>query len=113
MDRRIDERLRKPRRTRGTPFYVERNYWALGALAVAGLTAILWELSPGARYIKGHMHDWFDETDEAKLRKKRMQIALTNPALDKIIIQSNERLISKDEPKEQTWFTKIFSEPDL
>ena len=43
MDRRIDERFRKPRRTKGTPFFVQRNIWAAGALACGALSWLLLE----------------------------------------------------------------------
>lgn len=42
-DKNIDQTIRKPRRTKGTPFYSQRNYYALGVIAISGATWIGYE----------------------------------------------------------------------
>lgn len=42
-DRRISEKYRKPRRAKGTPFYYQRNYWALGVIAFGSFSWYLFE----------------------------------------------------------------------
>lgn len=37
-DWRISTKYRKPTRTKGTPLYYQRNYIALGVLAISGLS---------------------------------------------------------------------------
>lgn len=42
-DWRINEKYRKPRRTVGTPFHAQRNYYALGGLLFGGVSWYLYE----------------------------------------------------------------------
>lgn len=131
MDRRIDERIRKPRRAKGTPFFRERNYWASGVLALAGLSWFLMEsvliivvdtyvieiivfrLTPAAKKIRANL-DKLDNSEEFELKKKQIQIALTNPIAEEILVKARERIAYKDVPKEQGFFSKFFSSgPDL
>lgn len=42
-DWRTNEKYRKPRRTKGTPLFYQRNYWALGVVGIGGLAWYLFE----------------------------------------------------------------------
>lgn len=52
MDNKINEANRKPRRTRGTPSHVSRNYFAIGVLAVSGFCAYLFDNWSQAQKLK-------------------------------------------------------------
>ncbi|KAG5900568.1 hypothetical protein JTB14_022875 [Gonioctena quinquepunctata] len=73
-DWRINEKYRKPRRAKGTPLFVLRNYYALGGLAFGGISWYLYELWPESQKLRrAQLEGKFDypEGYQQKLEKKR------------------------------------------
>ncbi|CAH1955850.1 unnamed protein product [Acanthoscelides obtectus] len=118
-DWRINEKYRKPRRTKGTPFYVERNYYALGCLALSGICWYLYELWPSTKKLKQKLEtDKFDYPEGLKMKIKHIQSGTQGGAgIEGLLAKAREReaqKITKEGEKETSWLYKIMTrEPDL
>ncbi|VEN40381.1 unnamed protein product [Callosobruchus maculatus] len=114
-DWRINEKYRKPRRTKGTPFHKLRNYYALGVIGVAAAFWGLYELTPGAKKMRQMMNDkTFDYPDGFQMKIKHIQMGVQGGAgMEEFLAKAREREAQK-QAKEKSWFFKLItSEPDL
>ncbi|GJQ80808.1 hypothetical protein Trydic_g9397 [Trypoxylus dichotomus] len=81
-DKNIDYNIRKPRRTKGTPFYVQRNYYALGVVAFGGLAWLVYEFWPETKKLKSSVVEGkFKYSREVQDHILLMQRTTTDPAL--------------------------------
>lgn len=118
----VNESIRKPRRAKGTLFFVQRNYYAAGVIAVGGLCWGLYELWPEARKLKrSQIEDGkFDTPPEIAERFRRANLALNTPTYERLVAKLHEReeekedAVYRNKEKPQPWYIKLFySKPEL
>jgi hypothetical protein len=119
-NRNIDERFRKPRRTKGTPLFVQRNYYAAGIIAFGGLSWFLFELLPGTKKLKkGQLEGKFDTPPEIQTRFLEAQLSSTKAGYLQLISrlkareEAREDELYRDETKPQPWYSKFFTQPEV
>ncbi|ENN80189.1 hypothetical protein D910_03239 [Dendroctonus ponderosae] len=107
MDRRIDPRLKKPRSSKGTPFFVQRNYWAAGTLGVCGFLWFVWELSLKTTKSKEILSNYLEDSEELKARAAYNRAAWTNPTLYTLADKIRQRKAYENEPPPESRFFKF------
>uniref|UniRef100_V5I7W0 Uncharacterized protein n=1 Tax=Anoplophora glabripennis TaxID=217634 RepID=V5I7W0_ANOGL len=118
-DWRINEKYRKPRKAKGTPFYVQRNYYAFGVILGSAALWYLYELWPVSRKIKQDQIDKekFKIPEGLEIRVKHMQIGKLSGPTDELLAKAREREADKydeDKSKPQSWLSRVFSsQPDI
>lgn len=75
MDNNINEVNRKPRRTRGTPSHVSRNFFAIGVLTVSGICAYIFHNWSQAQKLKKSLAEGkFNLPETERERQLRMSL---------------------------------------
>ncbi|XP_061388531.1 uncharacterized protein LOC133323633 [Musca vetustissima] len=94
----IDEKYRKPRRTKGTPSYYYRNRFAAAGIVTGSLLFTLWYFTPifqGAS--EKFAREYLTITDEEKDRKYTFNLK-ANPRTSRAIqetLEEKKKLISE------------------
>ncbi|KAF5280332.1 hypothetical protein FQR65_LT03141 [Abscondita terminalis] len=114
MDKNIDESIRKPRRSKGTPFFKQRNYYALGILGLSALTGILYEFWGQTAILKQSIKDGkFDYSDQLKERIARQKLSV-DPTLESVLQKLDEKRLANEQTKPEPEFVKILKKfPEL
>ncbi|CAG9834288.1 unnamed protein product [Diabrotica balteata] len=117
-DWRISEKFRKPRRTKGTPAFQLRNYFAFGGLAFGAISWYLYENWSATKKVrKSFLEGKFDMPDGLILKIKHIEASTRGGAVDELLAKAREREVQKyapDKPEDQPWLIKIFnSKPDI
>nr|CAH7720429.1 unnamed protein product [Callosobruchus chinensis] len=114
-DWRINEKYRKPRRTKGTPFHKFRNYYALSVLGMGAAFWGLYELTAGSKKLRQMLIDKkFDYPEGFQIKIKHIQMGVQGGAgMEEFLAKAREREAQKH-AKEKPWLIKLLSsEPDL
>ncbi|KAK4884568.1 hypothetical protein RN001_000839 [Aquatica leii] len=114
MDKNIDESIRKPRRSKGTPFFKQRNYYALGFLGLSAITAVLFEFWGQSKKLKNSLLEGkFDYPVELKERIIRQKWS-NDPGMTSILKTLDEKKEQEQYPKKQSYFVEMLQKvPDL
>ncbi|KAB0800627.1 hypothetical protein PPYR_00930 [Photinus pyralis] len=113
-DRNIDQSLRKPRRTKGTPFYRQRHYYSLGFLGLSAICGWLYLSWSEARKLgKDAENGKFDYPDSLKEHIASHKVGY-DPAMLQVLLklqQKADEKVTTSQP--QSGFSKLFSQPDV
>ncbi|KAF5291336.1 hypothetical protein FQA39_LY03487 [Lamprigera yunnana] len=113
IDKNIDERFRKPRRSKGTPFFKQRSLFALGVLGVGFIFAAIHESWSKAKKLKQGIQDGqFNYPSQLKQRIL-VQNWSNHPEMNKVL-QTIEEKHEAQQPQPESAIFKLFrSSPDL
>ncbi|CAH0563646.1 unnamed protein product [Brassicogethes aeneus] len=115
-DRRISEKFRKPRRSKGTPFHLQRNYYTLGIFGVSAIFLALYEFSFASTHLrKKQLEGAFNNSEEYNSAKEQYQLARSEPSMESVIVRARERILKKDEESQpKPWYHKyVYGEPEI
>lgn len=78
----VSEKL-KPRRTRGTPLFRIRNYFAFGVFGISIISGLLFHYSEGAQKLKTRIdHSLEKSAEETAFKRELMREFLTKSSRD-------------------------------
>ncbi|KAJ8925308.1 hypothetical protein NQ315_009138 [Exocentrus adspersus] len=107
-DWRINEKYRKPRRAKGTPFFVQRNYYALGVLVFGAFSWYLYELSPASQKLKRLQlqEDKLKIPEGLAIKIKHHQAGLGGGPIEELLAKAREKEVQKldNESEPPSWF---------
>lgn len=117
-DWRINEKFRKPRQSKGTPLYRQRNYFAIAGIAFGAVSWYLYNLWPQSQKLRQSIIEGkFDMPDGLKLKIEHVQASLRGGGVEELLAKAREKEIEKhapEDPEEQSWLSKITrSSPSL
>lgn len=114
-DRNINEAIRKPRKTKGTPFYKIRNIWAACVLAAGGFTWFLYELWPQTHKLKKDLKEGkLNDSPAVQHFFYSRELARLQPSLAGALSELDRRYAEKSEgPQVEPWYAKYFKQPEI